>query len=896
MKLETQTSIRQSIDNIRRVLDQSGYFGTGFFTRGSSADEALKSPVCRLEQVLAAAASGQEELGKISRFLSDQVIREVLNIEKRLKEPEDIEELLHILSRLLDITGEFKNEPRFALFYGELLSVYLLMLFRSGSDGRESPIIRMILQNVTRRKAVEISKESQAQARTRIDESVTVAIITKRYALFFLITRGLRVVQRGELDFRTHGTSPTELALELTKVLLKAGIRLSEVSDIVAAGGDVGAVPDGIYVLTEKLRDESLKRLNHVSLNRGALVAWELRELLMTQGDRRLLNASLCSPLSFTTLTVQDTGQFFLSSHPHLKDAVQGYVKVTPLKSLAALMSEMFRMGPDDLNIVVMALDELFASSVRKIGHRIIREMAAQQANRELANIDFGGIVAALEGEGFVIPPHFRLATREMGTGVKEICELLMIVGSGKISPQLGRRLTEVVDSYANGVATCLEMSSTGKRPDRPHFIAITSMMAMDPYFQWLFVKIRKRIGNPFTPVLLCDSLEHEYLVANNLFEMYLNPTETDRRLDHSVEVAKMRSAMQVLGHSGEKRDLFSFSTLLEGVGHAISTGCMPAGSLVVVGADNEEALTAVAEARDFGLIKRVVLIGDANNITSALIRTGIPLDPHVDPDVELIATDPLAMDYEAKKQSMAQAFRAFLHDNPGVLVMKGSIDTAGLLRQALAIYKSRPEDHGRKRMASHTALFVLPDGRFFAISDAAINPTFRSAQDLTVVIENQLDVVRKVVSPKTPLKVAIITAVEKETAAIPSTHLAAETEEAAAGLADRYGPLVVEGPLSFDLATVPEVAEEKQYEGRIKGDANCLVATDINTANVLYKMLSKTMGSLGLVVDNGGIITAGPSSIPIILTSRGDTSRTKFNSILLALAYSAGVCWGASD
>jgi phosphate butyryltransferase len=135
-------------------------------------------------------------------------------------------------------------------------------------------------------------------------------------------------------------------------------------------------------------------------------------------------------------------------------------------------------------------------------------------------------------------------------------------------------------------------------------------------------------------------------------------------------------------------------------------------------------------------------------------------------------------------------------------------------------------------------------------------------------------------------LKLAIITAVEKETSAIPATHLAAETMEAAQGLEEKYGPLVVEGPLSFDLATVPEVSEEKHYSGEIRGDANCLIATDINTANVIYKMLSRTMGSLGLMVDTGAIITAGPGAPPIVLTSRGDTSKAKFNSILLAYAY----------
>jgi len=224
---------------------------------------------------------------------------------------------------------------------------------------------------------------------------------------------------------------------------------------------------------------------------------------------------------------------------------------------------------------------------------------------------------------------------------------------------------------------------------------------------------------------------------------------------------------------------------------------------------------------------------------------------------------------------------------------MKGSLDTAGILHEALALYKSNGGTAGSekpavKRLASHTALFVLPDGRFFALSDAGVNPGFRNADALLRAIENQIDVVRKVVDAKKELKVAIITAVEKETAAIPSTLLAAETEQRAHELEGRYGPLIVEGPLSFDLATVPEVAEEKHYSGRIMGDADCLVGTDINTANVLYKMLSKTMGSLGLIVDNGGIITAGPGTVPIVLTSRGDTAQTKFNSILLALAYAS--------
>jgi phosphate butyryltransferase len=310
-----------------------------------------------------------------------------------------------------------------------------------------------------------------------------------------------------------------------------------------------------------------------------------------------------------------------------------------------------------------------------------------------------------------------------------------------------------------------------------------------------------------------------------------------------------------------------------------------------VVGADNEDALVAVAGAREHGLLDRVALIGDPGEIFAAIDRCKVPLSPGTNPEIELVPIDPLAVDFEAKKESMAKVFHEFLRENPEFVVMKGSVDTGKLLHEALSIYKGEPGTNGappKKPLASHTALFVLPDGRFFALSDAGVNPGFRNADALLAVIENQLDVLRRVVNANQMLKVAIITAVEKETAAIPTTLLAAEAEAKAKTLDARYGPLVVEGPLSFDLATVPEVAEEKHYQGQIRGDANCLVATELNTANVLYKMLSKTMGSLGLLVDNGGILTAGPGTVPIVLTSRGDTARTKLNSILLALAYTA--------
>jgi phosphate butyryltransferase len=753
----------------------------------------------------------------------------------------------------------------------------------------------MILNNIVRRKAPELSKQFVFRAFAKLRRTITVAIIAKRYEVYVLAVQGLVVLFRSEIDFRTYGVSPEGLALQIMNILIKSGIKLADVTDIVCSGGDLGPLTDGIFVLTEKVRDESWKRLHNSSLNRSALIAWELVQLLRSQRGQATTNASLCSPLSFSTLVANDLNFLFRAESRELQQSMKGYVKVTPLKSIAAILSELKGIDQERLNLLVLSLDELFASVVRKIGPRIVRELAAQDANKILINFDFAKIVDHLKKENFSIPPQFRLSSLDMGTGVMEVCELLMIIESGKISQKLANSLNHVVDSYAKSTAMALEMCSSGDLFERPSFIVITSMKANDPHFYKLFTKIRDRIDNPLTPVLCLDSLEHEYLIANHLFEMYINPAEGETRLNYGFETRSMKQALQVLGSSGTLTETFSFSSLLDDVTGEIKRGTLQPANLVLVGADNEDALLAVANAREYGLVRNLALIGDRDDIRAAIETSKAGLSLVNDPNIQLIEIDPLAADYEEKKKSMAGEFRKFLVDHSDFIIMKGSIDTAAILHVALSIYKSEASDvdplkqPGRK-LATYTGLLVFPDKRFFALSDAAVNPAFTSAPMLLTAIENQLDIVRSVVSPDLPLKLAIITAVEKETSAIPATLVAGEAEALSKDLEQKYGPLIVEGPLSFDLATAPDVAEEKHYQGKIVGDANCLVATEINTANVLYKMLSKTMGSLGIMVEIGGIITAGPGTTPIVLTSRGDTAQTKFNSILLALAYSSSI------
>jgi phosphate butyryltransferase len=86
----------------------------------------------------------------------------------------------------------------------------------------------------------------------------------------------------------------------------------------------------------------------------------------------------------------------------------------------------------------------------------------------------------------------------------------------------------------------------------------------------------------------------------------------------------------------------------------------------------------------------------------------------------------------------------------------------------------------------------------------------------------------------------------------------------------------LVDGPMALDVALDPESARIKGVGGPVAGDADCLLFPNIDAGNVFYKTGTKLGGAeLAAVV-------AG-AKVPCILSSRGDSARTKLCSIALA-------------
>jgi phosphate acetyltransferase len=159
-------------------------------------------------------------------------------------------------------------------------------------------------------------------------------------------------------------------------------------------------------------------------------------------------------------------------------------------------------------------------------------------------------------------------------------------------------------------------------------------------------------------------------------------------------------------------------------------------------------------------------------------------------------------------------------------------------------------------------------------ITDAAIN-IFPDLDDKRDIVQNAIDLWQGV-GLGTP-RVAILSAVETVTTKIPSTLDAA----ALCKMAER-GQItggLLDGPLAFDNAIDPEAARIKGITSPVAGHGQILVVPDLEAGNMLAKNLTFLAHA-----DAAGIVLG--ARVPIILTSRADTVRTRLASCAVAALY----------
>ena len=272
--------------------------------------------------------------------------------------------------------------------------------------------------------------------------------------------------------------------------------------------------------------------------------------------------------------------------------------------------------------------------------------------------------------------------------------------------------------------------------------------------------------------------------------------------------------------------------------------------------------IEAVAEAVDEGLIDPI-LIGPEQRIKDAIQESGIDAKEWKIINVE---------------HSHAAASKAAAMAASGEVdaIMKGSLHTEELLEAVV------PSSAGLRteRRISHVYLMNIPTyHKPLMITDAAINiaPNLEQKAD---ICQNAIDAWHVLFNHEHgDPKVAILSATEEVTSRIPSTIDAA----ALCKMADR-GQIKegrLDGPLAFDNAISAQAVKDKNIISDVAGDADILVVPDIEAGNALAKQLI----FLGKA-DAAGIVLG--ARVPIILTSRADSKRTRMFSCGVAMALSA--------
>ncbi len=219
--------------------------------------------------------------------------------------------------------------------------------------------------------------------------------------------------------------------------------------------------------------------------------------------------------------------------------------------------------------------------------------------------------------------------------------------------------------------------------------------------------------------------------------------------------------------------------------------------------------------------------------------------------------------------EASAETAVALVKQGEASLLMKGSLHTDELLHAVLAPEKGLSSG----RRLSHVYLFDVPGyPRPLLVTDAAVNiaPTLEEKRD---IIQNAIDLahVMGIAEPR----VAVLSAVETVNPKILSTVDAAALSKMAQRGQIRGG--LVDGPLALDNAISPSAASEKGIVSPVAGQADILLVPDLEAGNMLAKQLSFLSGA-----DAAGIVLG--AKVPIILTSRADSERTRLASCAVAV------------
>lgn len=279
-----------------------------------------------------------------------------------------------------------------------------------------------------------------------------------------------------------------------------------------------------------------------------------------------------------------------------------------------------------------------------------------------------------------------------------------------------------------------------------------------------------------------------------------------------------------------------------------------PKPTLVVAAADEAEVIKAVAEAQKNNMIN-AILVGDYEKIKKIIKDEKVLFD-----HVEIVnAIDP---------GSACKKAVHIINEGWADFIMKGLVDTSVFLK---AIIDKKSGLMTGNLLSSVMVVKIESYHKILIVSDGGmiIAPDLETKKG---IVKNAVDLARMLGIK--PVKVGCLAAKEKVNPKMQATVDGSHLKDL--GAEGYFGEdVIVEGPMAMDLIISKKAAEIKSCVSEVSGDADIILAPEIETGNAIIKVMTH-LGKAELA----GVVMG--ARVPIVLTSRSDSEENKLNSIIL--------------
>ncbi len=670
--------------------------------------------------------------------------------------------------------------------------------------------------------------------------------------------QGVDKLHELEIHLEPHMEDTVETrTATILKWMEENDLSLSSITGIACRGGFIQPVPSGTYSVSPEMVEDLLHpKINHAS-NMAIFIGQKIakksgreEKILITTSD-----PVVCDEVEvvervtgYTKIKTDGTGAHYLNHK-----AIHHYLASLVGKESGALNVITAHIG-GGCSIVRHAGDQVTA---------IVDAFAGIPSANRSGQLDLTRVLDALD-KGDLTMKELKAATYSQGgllslAGTNDFRALSAFL-KRDATPEQAEKILLIFDFYAHQISKAIhQLMGDGRGVD---YVAIAGGLAHSPD---LTTRLKALLGDQVPLAFLPGSMEHESLAAN-LLKGSLHPEFLkDYAVERDTLAAQRRQENALIDsplftHTSTRSldaPIHTLDELIESTALRVQKNFAPV--VGIVGANNEDALLAAKRANQQGgnHIARFRLIGDQKAITELAHHCGIVID-----------NDNFTIDH--CDDVVAKGVELF--DKGAVhILMKGSLHTDEILRGTFRYLKSSGKLK-KGEIISHCVVMDLPvRDKLTIISDAAVIPYPDKKMKLKI-IENAIRVA-SYLNLNEP-RIAVISAIENVNKSVASSI---EADEIVREFGHREG-IVLEGPLSFDVAMNQKIALEKRYTGEIKGSADVLIMPDIDAGNVLYKALTTQAGAVC-----AGIILA--SQIPIILTSRGDSAHSKLASISLSVS-----------